>query len=227
MKAHAGTGDRMQFRSLRRQVQPTVCAICKRFGLIGEVFGGRGGQGRRKGPPPVPDHLSAAAPPNRHALTRRCRPAPPDRRMEIQSASRSGPMRSPANQLRSAGLDQGKPVPPSFRAALNPVIQCAEATGHTGKTRGMTRLCFPPIVEDLGFTRFGPWSGRQILQLLFHGAGQEPKIVLRPLFHLLSVEKVSITFTIKDRVLGLHMCKISNFLHFTQGFCRSALTLLI
>ena len=49
-------------------------------------------------------------------------------------------------------------MPPSFRAALQAVVQRADATGHTGKTRGMTCLCFPPIVEDLAFTQFGPWS---------------------------------------------------------------------
>jgi hypothetical protein len=65
-------------------------------------------------------------------------------------------------------------VPPSFRAALQPVVQRADATGYSSKTRGMTPLCFPPIIEDLSFTRFCPWSGRQIFRLLFHWTRQEP-----------------------------------------------------
>ena len=39
MKAQASTGDRVQLGGLRRQVQPTACAIRKRFGRIGEVLG--------------------------------------------------------------------------------------------------------------------------------------------------------------------------------------------
>jgi hypothetical protein len=105
---------------------------------------------------------------------------------ERQSTRADAVTREPAE---IGSLDQGKPVPPSFWAALQPVIQRADTTGHTGKTRGMTRLCFPPIVEDLGFTRFGPRSGRQIIRLLFHGTGQEPMIVLGRLFHLLASRK--------------------------------------
>ena len=58
----------------------------------------------------------------------------------------------------------------------------------------MTRLCFPPIVEDLGFTRIGPWSGWQIIRLFFHWTGQEPKIVLGRFLDLFSVEEESIIF---------------------------------
>src|SRR5690606_30442112 len=82
----------------------------------------------------------------------------------------------------------------------------------------MTRLSFPPIVEDLGFTRFGPWSGRQIIWLLFHGTGQEPKIVLGRLFHLLNVEVESIICIMKGRRLRLHMCKILEFCILPKGF---------
>jgi hypothetical protein len=56
-------------------------------------------------------------------------------------------------------------MPPSFRSALQAVVQRADATGNTGKTRGLASLCLPPIVEDLGFTRFGPWSRRQVVRL--------------------------------------------------------------
>jgi hypothetical protein len=39
VKAHASTGDWVQLGGLRRQVQPTACAIRKRFGRIGKVLG--------------------------------------------------------------------------------------------------------------------------------------------------------------------------------------------
>ena len=103
---------------------------------------------------------------------------------------------------------------------LQPFVQRADATGHTRKTRGMTRFCFPPIVEDLGFTRFGLWSGPQIFRLLFHGTGQEPKIVLRRPFHLLSVEEESIRFIMKGKVLQLYRCKILEFCNLPKGFIR-------
>lgn len=81
-----------------------------------------------------------------------------------------------------------------FRAALQTVVQSADTTGHMSKTRGLTGLGIPPIVEDLGFTRFGPWSGRQKIRLLFQRTGQEPKIVLGRLFNLLTVTEGSIIF---------------------------------
>jgi hypothetical protein len=87
----------------------------------------------------------------------------------------------------------------------------------------MTRLCLPPIVEDLGFTRFVPRSGRQIIRFLFHGTGQKPKIVLGRLFHLLSVEEESVQFIMKGRSLRLHMCKILAFCTLPKGFVRARL----
>jgi hypothetical protein len=65
-------------------------------------------------------------------------------------------------------------VAPTLRAAPQPIIKRAEPTCGAGETRGMTRLCFPPFLEDFGFTRFGPWSGRQIIRFLFHRTGQKP-----------------------------------------------------
>ncbi|ETX28116.1 hypothetical protein RISW2_09235 [Roseivivax isoporae LMG 25204] len=82
----------------------------------------------------------------------------------------------------------------------------------------MTCLCFPPIVEDLAFTQFGPWSWWQVIRLLFHRTGQEPKIVFGRLFHLLSVEEESVRFIMKGRHLRLHMCKILEFCFLPKGF---------
>jgi hypothetical protein len=193
VKAHAGAGDRVKNGGLCHQFQPTACAIRKGFYLIAE---GRGGAAVEEYG--QVDLWIGAVCQTAH------RPADPRERRGVvlnSGQAHGDPERQPIwtnpvtrEPAEIGSLDQGKPVPPSFRAALQPVVQCADATGHTGKTRGMARLCFPPLLEDFGFTRFGPWFGRQIIRLLFHRTGQEPKIVLRRLFHLLTVEDESIIF---------------------------------
>ncbi len=193
MITRAGTGYRVKIGDLCQQVEPTARAVRKRLGLIRHVLGiaaiEEGGQ----------VHLWAWPPcQTTYRPTDTCKGCG----VVLQAGNAHGdperqPIRADAVTREPAevgSLDQGKPVPPSFRAALQAVVQRADATGHTGKTRGMTRLCFPPIVEDLGFTRFGPRSGRQIIRLLFHRTGQEPKIVLGRLFDLLSVKEERISF---------------------------------
>jgi len=44
--------------------------------------------------------------------------------------------------------DQREPVPTAFRAALQPVVQRSDSVGDTGETRGIARLCLPPIVGE-------------------------------------------------------------------------------
>lgn len=127
-----------------------------------------------------------------------------------------GPERQPIqadtvthNPAEVGSLDQGKPVPPSFRAALQTGVQRADTTSHTGKTRGI-----------LGFTRFRPWSGRQIVRLVFHRTVQELQIILGRLFNLLSIDEESIRFSMKSSWLIISICKISALCSLPKGFIR-------
>ena len=47
---------------------------------------------------------------------------------------------------RVSRLDQGQPVPPSLRPALQSFVQSANAPRDAGEKRGMTRLGLPPVV---------------------------------------------------------------------------------
>ena len=193
VKAHAGAGYRVKISDSCQQVEPTARAIRERLGFICHILGiaavEKGGQVHLWAWPPCQTTYRPTDTCKGCGVVVRAGQAHGDPKRQ---AIRADPVtREPAQVSR---LYQGKPVPPSFRAALQAVVQRTDATGHTGKTRGMTRLCFPPTFENLGFTRFGPWSGWQIIRLLFHWTGQEPKIVLGRFRDLLSVEEESIIF---------------------------------
>jgi hypothetical protein len=191
VKAHAGAGYRVKIGDLCDQVEPTARAIREGLGFIYHILGiaavEKGGQVHLWAWPPCQTTYRPTDTCKGCGVVVRAGQAHGD--PERQSTRADAVTREPAE---IGSLDQGKPVPPSFWAALQPVIQRADTTCGAGETRGMARLCLPPIVEDFGFTRFGPWSRRQIIRLLFHWTGQEPKIVFRRLFHLLTVEDESI-----------------------------------
>lgn len=172
---HASACDRAKFGSLRHHFQPTACTIHERLGFITEVLGvatvEENGQ-VHLGPGP-PFRRGIAHPTRPSAAVSSCTP---DKRMDIQSASRSGPIRSPANQLRSAASISAslcrQPSGPRF----------SPSSSHTGGTGGIVGPSASPVVMDCGFTRLCPQSGWQIVQFHFHRAGQEPHVVLRRLF---------------------------------------------
>ena len=95
-------------------------------------------------------------------------------------------------------------MPPAFRAAPQPIVQRAETTGRTGKTRGMARLCVPPFIEHCDFAGFGPWQGRQIVRLILDRTRQEPQVAL-----------CRFSFTISLR--GFHMIS-ARYLRKWRGF---------
>lgn len=169
MKAHASMGDRMQLGALRHQVQPTVRAIREGLGFICHVLAiaaiEEGGQ----------VYLWAWLPfqtTYRPTDTRECvgiamQAGNAHRDLERQPIRADPATHKPA---KVCSLNQSKPVPPTFRAVLQSVVQRAYAPATLALVRQdvVDILCYdatvPPIRScnpNAGERRmFGPFAIR-------------------------------------------------------------------
>ena len=223
VKAHAGARDRMQITRRPPSSPATHPRGPRRARPLRRCFRGHGGQGTRTGPPPAQDRPSGAARPIRPGRAPAVSSCTPDRRSDIQSARRSGPTRSPANQLRSAASisasrcrhpsgprrsrSSSAPSRPDARArrAAWPA-SARRQSSRTAVSRGSAR---GPGGRSSGFSAD---RTRQEPQVVF---GVPPRAPRHRREDYRSHHAVT-------GCLRLHMCKIRAFCKLPKGFCRGA-----